>query len=193
MSKQADRIVALVNKMRKNSEDQAGYLNLPLAEKAIKLLETLDDSEEEPLGKAYACNAIVEQLPEYDVPRFVLGILRRELTWLEESTEKSDWLHPEDVRQDISKLEDYINPEALTMKEFCKKYKRVLLFDPVERTRLWEDIYYEVEVETFRHLEGSQRGMGFCFGYWAEKRRALAKYGIDWQTPHMMNPRVMFD
>ena len=193
MSKQADRIVALVKKMRKNSENQEMHLNLPLAEKAMKLLEALDDPEEGPLGKAYACNAIIEQLPEYDVPRFVLGILRRELAWLEESTEKSEWLHPEDVKNEISKFEDYINPDAISMQEFCKKYNRHLLFDPVERTPLWEEIYYDVEVECFRHLKGAPRGMGFCFGYWAEKRGVLAKYGIDWQTPHMMNPRVMFD
>lgn len=192
MSK-ADKIVALVEKMRKNSENQEMHLNLPLAEKAMKLLEALDDPEEGPLGKAYACNAILEQLPEYDVPRFVLGILRRELAWLEESTEKSDWLHPEDVKNEIAKFEDYINPDAISMQEFCKKYNRHLLFDPVERTPLWEENYYNVEVECFRHLKGAPRGMGFCFGYWAEKRGVLAKYGIDWQTPHMMNPRVMFD
>ena len=192
MSK-ADKIVALVEKMRKNSENQEMHLNLPLAEKAMKLLEALDDPEEGPLGKAYACNAIIEQLPEYDVPRFVLGILRRELAWLEESTEKSEWLHPEDVKNEISKFEDYINPDAISMQEFCKKYNRHLLFDPVERTPLWEEIFYEVEEECYRHLKGSPRGMGFCFGYWAEKRGVLAKYGIDWQTPHMMNPRVMFD
>ena len=192
MSK-ADKIVALVEKMRKNSEDQEMHLNLPLAEKAMKLLEALDDPEEGPLGKAYACNAILEQLPEYDVPRFVLGILRRELAWLEESTEKSDWLHPEDVKNEIAKFEDYINPDGISMEEFCKKYHRYLLFDPVERTPLWEEIFYEVEEECYRHLKGSPRGMGFCFGYWAEKRGVLAKYGIDWQTPHMMNPRVMFD
>ncbi len=193
MSKEADKIVALVKKMRNHSENQEIYLNLPLAQKAFAMLEALDDPEEGPLGKAYACNAIVEQLPEYDVPRFVLGILRRELTWLEESAEKSDWLHPEDLKAEIQKLEDYIDPEALSMEEFCRKYGRHLLFDPVERSQKWEEIYYEVEEECYRHLKGVPRGMGFCFGYWAEKRGVLAKYGIDWQTPHMMNPRVMFD
>lgn len=192
MSK-ADKIVALVEKMRANSGNQDMHLNLPLAEKALKLLEALDDPEEGPLGKAYACNAIVEQLPQYDVPRFVLGILRRELAWLEESTEKSDWLTPEEVKKDIAKLEDYINPGSMSMEEFCSKYGRHLLFDPVERTPLWEEIWYDVEVECFRRLKGTPRGMGFCFGYWAEKRAVLAGYGIDWQTPHMMNPRVMFD
>ena len=193
MSKQADKIVALVKKMRKHSENQEMYLNLPLAQKAFAMIEVLDDPEEGPLGKAYACDAIVEQLPEYDVPRFVLSILRRELAWLEESAEKSERLTPEGVKEEIAKLEDYINPDGISMEEFCKKYHRYLLFDPVERTPLWEEIFYEVEEECYRHLKGVPRGMGFCFGYWAEKRGVLANYGIDWQTPHMMNPRVMFD
>lgn len=193
MSKDADRIVALVKRMRKHSENQEMYLNLPLAQKAFAMIEALDDPEEGPLGKAYACDAIVEQLPEYDVPRFVLSILRRELAWLEESAEKSERLTPEGVKEEIAKLEDYINPDGISMEEFCKKYHRYLLFDPVERSQKWEEIYYEVEEECYRHLEGVPRGMGFCFGYWAAKRGVLAKYGIDWQTPHMMNPRVMFD
>ena len=193
MSKQADKIVALVKKMRKHSENQEMYLNLPLAQKAFAMIEALDDPEEGPLGKAYACDAIVEQLPEYDVPRFVLSILRRELAWLEESAEKSERLTPEGVKEEIAKLEDYINPDGISMEEFCKKYHRYLLFDPVERSQKWEEIYYEVEEECYRHLKGVPRGMGFCFGYWAAKRGVLANYGIDWQTPHMMNPRVMFD
>jgi hypothetical protein len=35
--------------------------------------------------------------------------------------------------------------------------------------------------------------MGFCFAYWAEKRAALARHGIDWNSPQDMNPGVMFD
>jgi len=159
----------------------------------MNLLDSLDDPEEGPLGKAYACNAIIEWLPEYDLPRFVLEILRKELSWLRESTEKSDWLHPEDVEKDIERLEAYIEPEGLSMEAFCKQYSRHLYFDPVERTPRWEEIYFEVEEECYRNLGDTPRGMGFCFAYWAEKRAALAKYGIDWKSPHMMNPRVMFD
>jgi len=35
--------------------------------------------------------------------------------------------------------------------------------------------------------------MGFCFAYWAEKRNALARRGIEWRSPSRMNPGVMFD
>ena len=191
--KDVDRIVALVEQMRRHAQDQAIHKNVALAKEALALLEKLDDPEEGPLGKAYACNAILEQLSEYDTPRFALEILRRELAWLRESEEESDGLPAEDVEADIARLEAYIDPDGLSMDAVCQKYGRHLRFDPVERTARWEELFFEVEEECFRRLEGVPRGMGFCFPYWAAKRDVLRKYGIDWKSPHMMNPRVIFD
>ena len=179
--------------MRRHAQDQEIHKNVPLAKEALALLENLDDPEEGPLGKAYACNAILEQLSEYDTPRFALEILRRELAWLRESEEESDGLQAEDVEADIARLEAYIDSEGLSMDAFCREYGRHLRFDPVERTSRWEDLYFDVEEECFRRLKGVPRGMGFCFPYWAAKRDVLRKYGIDWKSPHMMNPHVMFD
>ena len=188
-----ETIVANVDRMRENAQDQAIYKNLPLAKETLALLENLDDPEEGPLGKAYACHAIVEQLSEYDTPRIVLEILRRELAWLEESDEESGWLFAEDIEADIARLEAYIDTDSLSMDEFCSRCNRHLRFDPVERTQKWEDVYFEVEEECARRLEGIPRGMGFCFPYWAARHDVLRKYGIDWKSPHMMNPRVIFD
>lgn len=189
----AKKIIKKVELMRHNSQEHENYRNLPLAKECMLLLESLDDPEEGPLGKAYACNAILEQLSEYDTPRFCMEILQREKQWVEESEEKSDWLTPESIDSDILRLEDYIDTEGLSMQDFCKKHGKHLLFDPVERTPQWEEIYLEVEKECFRQLKGTHRGMGFCFGYWAVKRAVLAKYGIEWKSPQFMNPRVMFD
>ena len=188
-----ERIIAAVEQMRRNGEEMALYRNLPLAEEVLARLEALDDPEEGPLGKAFACQAMVDLLPEYDVPRFTLKLLRRELAWLEESEEKSENLPVESVQADIARLEDYIDTDRVSMQEFCEKYGRPLKFDPVERTQKWEEIYPEVEAECDRRLEGEPRGMGFCFGYWAVRHDILLRYGIDWQSPHRMNPRVMFD
>lgn len=189
----AKKIIKKVELMRHNSQEHENYRNLPLAKECMLLLESLDDPEEGPLGKAYACNAILEQLSEYDTPRFCMEILQREKQWVEESEEKSDWLTPESIDSDILRLEDYIDTEGISMQDFCKKHGKHLLFDPVERTPQWEEIYLEVEKECFRQLKGTHRGMGFCFGYWAVKRAVLAKYGIEWKSPQFMNPRVMFD
>ena len=154
-----------------------------MQEKVLSSLETLDDPEEGPLGKALACQAAVDLLPEYDVPRLVLKMLRRELAWLEESAEESESLTVKDVQAHIARLEDYIDVDRVTTEEF----------DPVERTQKWEEIYPEVEEACDRRLKGVPRGMGFCFGYWAARHDILLRYGIDWKSPHMMNPRVMFD
>jgi len=193
MNKNTRKIVKNVDLMRKNSENQAIHRNLPLARETLALLEDLDDPEEGPLGKAYACNAILGQLSEYDTPRFALELLRRELAWLEESDEKSETLTVEEVQGEIEKLEAYIDCDGVSMEEFCSRYGRHLHFDPVERTPRWEEIWYDVEEECDRETKGFPRGMGFCFGYWSVKRRVLQKYGIDWKSPHMMNPHVMFD
>ncbi|WP_294456636.1 hypothetical protein [uncultured Bacteroides sp.] len=43
-------------------------------------------------------------------------------------------------------------------------------------------------------MEGHPRGMGFCFAYWNTKAQVLkADYGIEWRSPAIMNPHVMFD
>ena len=66
--------------------------------------------------------------------------------------------------------------------------------DPVEYTRDWEEIYYDMIDEVEARLADVPRHMGFCFRYWDEEKRVLReKYGIDWNTPSQMNPGVMFD
>ena len=187
------KIVKNVDRMRDNSRKMAMHRNLPLARETLALLEELDDPEEGPLGKAYACNAMLNELSEYDTPRFALELLRREKAWLEESEEKSENLTAEDVQHEIEKLEAYIDVDGLSVDEFCEKYGRHLRFDPVERTPRWEEIWYDVEEECDRRTKGQPRGMGFCFAYWSAKCAVLKEYGIDWKSPHMMNPRVMFD
>lgn len=66
--------------------------------------------------------------------------------------------------------------------------------DPVEYTREWEEIYYEVERRLEERFANAPRHMGFCFRFWSAKKELLKEeYGIDWRTPSQMNPRVMFD
>ena len=69
----------------------------------------------------------------------------------------------------------------------------MLKVDPVQATPEWENVIYEVEKEVDEELKDEPRGMGFCFSYWSAKRAALARRGIEWRSPSVMNPRVMFD
>lgn len=69
----------------------------------------------------------------------------------------------------------------------------VLKRDPVEWTAAWEEAIDEADRIAYGNLEGLPRGMGFCFAFWYERKNALGKMGIEWKTPHQMNPRVLFD
>jgi hypothetical protein len=84
-----------------------------------------------------------------------------------------------------------LRDERTGTQEFRKKYDRMLVFDPVERTPRWEELYCEVEEECDRQLGDTPKGMGFCFAYWSVRRDVLAKRGIMWQSPAAMNPHVM--
>ena len=190
-----DRIIALVGEMRENSSEFRMWKNIPLADECIRLLRQLDVAEETPGGKAWGCEAICEQLPEYDIPRCVLGILRYERELVAEAQKTGEESIPamEDVEMKIQRLTDYIDTQHVDRQTFRERYDRHLDFDPVERTLRWEEVYYEAERECDRRLGDTPRGMGFCFAHWTTFRTVLAERGIEWRTPGEMNPRVMFD
>ena len=69
----------------------------------------------------------------------------------------------------------------------------VLRSDPVEWTARWEEVVDEADKIAYANLEDVPRSMGFCHALWSERREALARFGIDWKSPRIMNPKVMFD
>ena len=189
-----DRIISLVEQMKHNGEEMCIWMNIPLARQALDLIRTIPDEEgESPLSKAYACNAVMEHLSEYDTPRLGLEILRQELEFLLVSDEKSDWLTEESVLADIERLEAYIDPDHISNEEFSAKYGRTLKFDPIERTQIWEDNIYNAESAAFGLLADTPRGKGFYHAHWPVLQRVLALRGIPWKTPHQLNPKVLFD
>lgn len=189
------RIIGNVNQMRENSQEMRTWKNIPLAKECVQLLKDIDDPEETPMGKALACEAVIQQLPEYDVPRFVLSILRYKLELVQQSDEQDPERYPtaEEVQEEIQRLEDYIDTDHVSDATFHERYHRHLKADPVERTPQWEENYYEVERECDRRLGDTPRGMGFCFSYWSTLRQVLAERGINWKSPSQLNPGVMFD
>ncbi len=192
----AERVVAHVDRMRENADEMRLWKNIPLAIECLELLQSIDPAEESGIGQALACEAIVEKMPEYDVPRLTLKILRYERAQLALATDDELKAHPfmiEEAEQAIKRLEDYIDTEHLTAEAFREKYDRLLKADPIERTPEWEEHFYEVERECDRRLGDTPRGMGFCFSYWSTLRQVLAERGIAWRSPHELNPRVMFD
>ena len=68
-----------------------------------------------------------------------------------------------------------------------------LRYDPIEDSEVYLSVIDEVECRLHEELKGEPRHMGFCFRYWSAKRDLLAEYGIEWRSPGVMNPRVIFD
>lgn len=65
--------------------------------------------------------------------------------------------------------------------------------DPVEWTSRWEDVIDDADKLTYSKLNDVPRGMGFCHAFWCERTKALKQFGIDWKSPRVMNPKVLFD
>lgn len=190
-----DRLVAMVDEMRSNSEDMKSWKNIEIAKKFFEIVRNYDDPEETPRGKALALDAMCEQLPEYNTPRLVLSIRQQELEYLEQSKDEDPGKHPtvEDISAKVNRLKDYIDTEKVSYKEYIKKYNCFLEFDHIERTPEWEEIYCDVEEECDKRLADTPRGMGFCFSYWSTLRSVLSKRGIKWHSPADLNPHVHFD
>ena len=66
--------------------------------------------------------------------------------------------------------------------------------DPIEWSADFERVIDEVDRKADALLEEYPRGMGFCFAFWSTRAKILREeYGIEWRTPYMMDPGVMFD
>lgn len=130
----------------------------------------------------------------FDHPRLLLQLKETELEILEyiEALEYHDLNIVDELRDEIAQLEANIKAADEGRWDDIVTDSH-LKHDPVEWTKAYEDVIDEVDHEAYQHLTDTPRGMGFCFGYWAEKRAALAKRGIEWNSPSRMNPGVMFD
>ena len=145
-------------------------------------------------------HAEYEQLLIYILMEFKTGNLTDEFKgrvrkWMKLHLllEESDWLDFRLTKELERAMADMFTQTELFKIMLDPKIGH-LRTDPVEYTREWEKIYYDVEDELDRRLANVPRQMGFCFQYWAMKRELLMeKYGIDWRSPSQMNPRVMFD
>ena len=106
-------------------------------------------------------------------------------------------LEPDAFKEDNREL-DHILATMFTSAEIIdmihSPHIGFLAVDRVEYTWEWESIALEVDKRVEEILKDVPKGMGFCFHYWSTKEDLLKKeYGIQWHSPAVMNPRVMFD
>ncbi len=99
-------------------------------------------------------------------------------------------LLPNELKEAIARL---FTPQEL-LKIIMNPEIGHLKKDPVEYTWHWENIYYDMEAKLDERFASAPRYMGFCFKYWSAKMDLLKEeYGIDWRSPALMNPHVIFD
>ena len=181
------------NKAKSILQDMEDTSSIAEMAKEVILLGRHLGRFEHMLPKTYQ---VTKQMAEYvsEHPRLLLELKQVELEILEyaEAIDGHEMQITEDLRDEILQLEQNIQAADEGRFEDIVDGK-ILKSDPVEWTKEYEEVIDDADREAYAHLKDNPRGMGFCFGYWAEKRNALAKRGIEWHSPQEMNPGVMFD
>lgn len=169
------------------SQMGAIWKNIALGREAFELMCALTDvvpgEFDTPRMKASLLDQMLERMEDEYTPRFCIKV-REEIRRLDPEDE--------DNLRELQRLRDFTDL-SLPVDEYCRKYRTLLKFDPVERTPEMEAVVEEVEREVDAELDDCPRGMGFCFAYWHARRAALARRGIQWRSPGAMNPTVLFD
>lgn len=131
----------------------------------------------------------------FERPRLKLKLLDFELTVLRriEAQTGHDMSICEHVSNELSFY--YRNIKYADSGDFASIEQRGnLKHDPIEWSTEYERIIDDVEKKVGELLSDEPRGMGFCFLYWNTKANVLSEYyGIEWRSPAIMNPGVIFD
>jgi tetratricopeptide (TPR) repeat protein len=100
-----------------------------------------------------------------------------------------------DKKKAAKKLLSIIKKVMPSSLDAIKKVRRShLKCDPVEYTEAYMAILPELEAKIDAELGGVTKGLGFCFSYWYKKGEILKRdYGIEWDSPGVLNPHVRFD
>lgn len=178
------RLKELTNEMVENEDNP--WKNIPLAKEALHILKDKRKSRTVAQAKAL-CNKVISKglVDPTSTPRLFLSFLDYYHRLLGSAYYKDDLTYD---------LLNAVDPDY-DDEEFLQEYKQVHkeVFDPVQRTPQWEEIIYDVEKECAELMKGTRRGRGYCRKLWKVKKEVLAKYGIDWKSPAIMNPNRKYD
>ena len=192
----------------------SSWENIPLGHQAFELMRDAlplrVKGELTPYTRIMLLNKMMECMPERDCARLFRDIkeyqeklfplisdedLAEDMEMDEYTGDPANFVREytiEKHRKSLQRTLDFLDP-SVSMANWCRKYGIHLKFDPVERSEEWEKCIYDVEEECSYVLRNERKGMGYCYAYWSAKTAALAKRGIEWKSPHLMNPGVIFD
>ena len=203
-----DNLADLIKQIEKNSEDGNLWKNIPLVREFIHELKDVSPFRSpiiNPVFRAHYIAHLLENdfIDKREVPRLFHSLceLYRFCVDYYLPSDYDEYLQKNFDKYYFRKVDSWIykfawiadNPKGKIALDCWDGLGGMLKVDPVQATKEWEDVIYEVEMEVDEELKDEARGMGFCFSYWSAKRAALARRGIEWRSPSSMNPRVMFD
>lgn len=200
----SQKMIDIFNEMVANADEGNLWKNIPLARELMVIIKDespLRNKDINPALRMYICERVIgdKYIDIRDVPRLFMSYCefwyasQRVLLHEDVETCEYDVKFFKEVDSNLYKLRWLLTrPHSDVAKDIWSKMG-MLKSDPVQITPEWEKNIYEVEAECERRLKGETRGMGFCFAYWSAKQAALAERGIEWRTPNLMNPGVLFD
>ena len=131
----------------------------------------------------------------FDHPRLKLSVLRLLLTVLHriEAQTGHELGLTEDIAHDARFIERNIEFADSGQLDQIREEGH-LHHDPVEWTARWESVIDKADHLVDEALADMPHGMGFCHSVWHTRANFLREYfDIEWRSPAVMNPRVMFD
>lgn len=85
-------------------------------------------------------------------------------------------------------------PAELKAKD--NKHESRIKHDPIEDDPKYEQIFKTIDAEITEILKDDpdRDHMGFVHIFWRTKKKLLKeRYGIEWKSPGVMNPQIIFD
>jgi hypothetical protein len=208
------KVVELAERINKRKEGKdsyaATYLDTPDLKELARIADENNSNDEASLS--LLCDIYTFLSEQYEsMGRFsVAGAYRAKALLnakaLRENkvnpTKLNDWLrallrdrnfYVDDDCEDVRELVKGLIADGVIEKLFKDRMsnRRSLTHDPVEMSEEYLKVIDEVEelVEKNRTM----KGMGSCFEIWDLKEKFLLERGIEWKSPSMLNPHVMFD
>ena len=68
-----------------------------------------------------------------------------------------------------------------------------MLRDPIEKTKEYDEAMKKVQPILDKEFPADKMYFGMCHAVWARKTELLKEQGIEWKSPAVMNPFIMFD
>lgn len=209
-------LIGAYSQMYSHYEEQKLWKNIPLIKECLDIMKNhtpLRDEIITPVSRMFICQKIMQEdfVDVMETPFIYQSLCEYWRVCYEDSC-KEDYIY-EDAEAETGMMDfklfhkdryfetvdSFINKLAWLLAPSGNKdismweSMRTIKYDPVQLTKVWDDNIYDVEMECDLALKDEPAGMGFCHSYWSEKKAALAKRGIAWKSPSVMNPGVMFD